>query len=188
MDPLLDTAQLAKHSRALYAYALHQVRDPAAADDLVQETLMAALDASSERFAGRSSVRTWLVGILKHKIADAFRSRAREPVSYDALGESAEDWLSADDEAAASGMGWLDSLAGDADPLAAAEHRRFVEACERQLGRLPPKAARAFVLAEVLGHDTDEVCAMLGMSSASLWTTVHRTRAMLRARLEAVRP
>src|SRR5262245_64024075 len=61
----------------LLRYATFQLRDPALAEDVVQETLLAALTDSSH-FAGRSAFRTWLVGILKHKIVDAIRKRSRE--------------------------------------------------------------------------------------------------------------
>src|SRR5918911_1258058 len=68
---------VAKHRDYLYRYALLQLRDASRADDVVQETLLAAVE-SPERFSGRSSLRTWLTGILKHKIIDVFRKQARE--------------------------------------------------------------------------------------------------------------
>ena len=85
----LDPAALEEHRRYLYRYAIQQVRDAEAANDLVQDTLVAALE-NGDRFQGRSAVRTWLVGVLKHKIADSFRHRARAPVSLDALADT--DW------------------------------------------------------------------------------------------------
>src|SRR5689334_7004783 len=61
----------------LFRVAHLQLRDRDAADDVVQETLLAALSGG---FSGRSSLRTWLTGILKHKIVDAIRRRQRDPL------------------------------------------------------------------------------------------------------------
>lgn len=168
-DKPFEIAGLQDHRRLLYRFAVKAVRDPALAEDLVQETFLAALGGAGSRFAGRSSVRTWLTGILKHKIADALRERARAPVSYDEAVEA-----SAPDPAL---------LHGD-EPEAAMTRRRFVEACQRSLDRMSARAARAFVLADVLGHETEEVCAMLGMTSSNLWTTLHRVRQSLRREFE----
>jgi RNA polymerase sigma-70 factor (ECF subfamily) len=168
MSEPFDNAALQEHTRPLFRYALKRVRDPMLAEDLVQDTFLAALAGAGQRFAGRSRVRTWLTGILKHKIMDAFRERARAPLSYD--------------DAVAAGA--VDHAAGEAEPEAATEHRRALHACQSQLERMSPRAARAFLLT-VLGHDTKEVCALLGISSANLWTSVHRVRRSLRRTLEA---
>ena len=69
--------ELHKHRAYLYRYALLQVRDANRAEDIVQETLLAAMEGG-DRYAGRSSVKTWLTGILKHKITDLFRKQSRE--------------------------------------------------------------------------------------------------------------
>ena len=68
---------LEQHGDVLYRYALLQFRDEHKAEEVVQETLVAALQ-SQDRFQGGSSVRTWLIGILKHKVLDQFRLEARE--------------------------------------------------------------------------------------------------------------
>ena len=64
----------------LYRFALSRVKDPSVAEDLVQETFLAALRAR-ENFKGRSAGRTWLIAILKHKIVDYIRKKIREPAS-----------------------------------------------------------------------------------------------------------
>ncbi len=66
------SAWLEEHGDALYGYAKARVGTRELAEDLVQETLLAALQ-SRDRFAGRSSVRTWLFSILRHKIVDVYR-------------------------------------------------------------------------------------------------------------------
>src|SRR5947209_8093035 len=68
---------LEEHGDALYAYALTRVRSADAAEDIVQETLLAALTAK-ETFAGQSAQRTWLLGILKHKLIDHLRKSIRQ--------------------------------------------------------------------------------------------------------------
>jgi RNA polymerase sigma-70 factor (ECF subfamily) len=178
----LDASQLQEYRRYLYRYAVQQVRDPELANDLVQDTFVAALEGGC-RFEGRSAIRTWLVGILKHKIADSFRYRGRAPLSFEAL---------ADVDADGDDVELVERLAGAApaadDPAAVEARRRFWEACQAHLDRMPAQAARAFMLSEVLGHDSDEVCRALGITNANLWTTLHRTRKRLQHALEAARP
>jgi RNA polymerase sigma-70 factor (ECF subfamily) len=179
----IDEPQLKEYRRYLYRYALQQVRDAELANDLVQDTFVAALEGSC-RFEGRSAIRTWLVGILKHKIVDSFRHRGRAPLSLDAFGDGDDDF-----ESAAAAAERLAGAAPEADDPAAAEaRRRFWEACQAHLDRMPAQAARAFVLREVLGHDSDEVCRTLGITDANLWTTLHRTRKRLQQALADARP
>jgi RNA polymerase sigma-70 factor (ECF subfamily) len=179
----IEESALKDHRRYLHRYALQQIRDPEIANDLVQDTFVAALEGGC-RFEGRSAVRTWLVGILKHKIADSFRGRARAPLSLEALGDG--------DAEVDGGAGVLERLAGAShaadDPAAAEARRRFWEACQAHLDHMPAQAARAFLLREVLGHDSDEVCRTLGITSANLWTTLHRTRKRLQHALAEARP
>ncbi len=167
------------YRRYLHRYALQQVRDPDLANDLVQDTFVAALEGGC-RFEGRSAVRTWLVGILKHKIADSFRYRGRAPLSLEALREGDGEDDVAEQIASAS--------SADDDPAALEARRRFWEACQAHLDRMPAQAARAFMMKEVLGHDSDEVCRTLGITDANLWTTLHRTRKRLQQALEVARP
>ncbi len=189
MDDTFDAGSLQEHTRTLYSYALKEVRDPTLAEDLVQETFLAALGSAGKRFAGRSSVRTWLVGILKHKVVDAFRERAKAPVSYDdALNAGSAGGTALEIDAEGASLGVLNTLAVDSGPEAAIARKRFLEACQRHLDSMPSRAASAFVLSDVVGHGTEEVCAMLGISKANLWTTLHRARRSLSGALEAVRP
>jgi RNA polymerase sigma-70 factor, ECF subfamily len=172
----------------LYAMALREVRDPVLAEDLVQETFVAALGSAGARFGGRSSVRTWLTGILKHKIIDALRERAKAPSSFD----DTVQWEDTDDDGI-DGDQRASAFAGDrhgvdGGPLAAITHKRFLEACEAQLGRMSRQGASAFMLTDVLGYESSEVCEMLGVTSGNLYTMLHRTRRNLRGALESHRP
>lgn len=90
----IDTSSdnwLNEYSDILYRYALVRVRSEATAEDLVQETLLAGLQGVA-RFLGQSTVRAWLVGILKHTIIDYFRKNRHEMTTLDAE-EMMEDLL-----------------------------------------------------------------------------------------------
>ncbi|MPZ43275.1 MAG: sigma-70 family RNA polymerase sigma factor [Betaproteobacteria bacterium] len=169
----LDSELLKDHTRYLTAYALRRVSDRSLAEDLVQDTFLAALSAEVD-FEGRSSLRTWLTGILKHKIADVFRARVRLPLSLEAL-------RAADDEPIELGIaanGEHFDFGGD--PHKQLEHKRFCEAFQRELGRMPERTAEAFMASEFTLADSDEVCERFGMSPGSLWVMRCRTRAALR--------
>jgi len=140
------------------AYALRRARTREHAEDAVQETLVAALEGLPG-FDGHSTLSTWLFGILKHKIADGARRGPRE--------EPAEGEL---DEYVHEGPGPEQSCAS----------RGMVALIARGLERLPPKSARAFVLREVLGLETEEVCAVLAVTPTHCWVLVHRARRRLR--------
>ncbi len=172
--------ELERHRPYLLRFALLQLRDRVAAEDAVQDTLLAAIQGAAQ-FAGQSSVRTWLVGILKHKIIDGIRRTVRErPVEHRAETEGAEDldaFFADDGHFAESPEEW-------ASPERSLEERRFFEALERCLQSLPKKTASAFTLRELIGMDTDEICKELGISSSNCWVMLYRARMSLRACLE----
>jgi RNA polymerase sigma-70 factor, ECF subfamily len=168
------------HGDLLYRYALVRVRDASHAEELVQETFLAAL-ASRERFAGASSERTWLVGILKHKIVDHFRRSARELTGDAPLGD---DDLELFEESSRYWIHEVGPADWGADPAAAFERARFWETLDRCLGELAPRAASAFALRELEGLDGGEICKVLGVTPTNLWVMLHRGRAHLRLCLE----
>jgi RNA polymerase sigma-70 factor (ECF subfamily) len=156
----------------LLRYASLQLRDPHAAEDAVQETLLAAL-AGEASFAGRSNLRTWLTGILKHKIIDAIRRSSREAAlpeadtaEFDALFDQTGHWV--------------DPPAPWADPDASLEQKRFFAALEACLERLPQKIAQAFMMREHLGLETAEICKELAITPTHCWVLLYRARMALR--------
>src|SRR5271165_3288965 len=75
--PALTSDWVDAHADYLFNFAIGQVRDASTAEDIVQETFLAAVKAQGT-FSGQSSERTWLVGILRHKICDHLRKTCRE--------------------------------------------------------------------------------------------------------------
>ena len=174
----VDALELAKHRPQLLKYALRELRDATTAEDVVQETLLAALQGA-ERFRGGAALRTWLTGILTHKIADHYRRGRREAsladgrdgATYDPLdGHPGEDVADADTDA---GVGW-------GDPEAAFAQERFFEVLERGIARLPARTARVFHMREVLGMSTDEICQALAITPAHCAVLLYRARMALR--------
>lgn len=173
---MLQTEEMAQHARKLKAYALRRVADAALAEDLVQDTFVAALGAQQGEsgFRGDSSTYTWLTGILKRKIADHYRSGPQRTSSLEDLhGGDAEDGASGADALEATGAG----------PERLLENKRLVEAVQKRLDRMPARTARAFLMAEVGGHDASEISAELGISAGNLWVLLHRTRRQLQEAL-----
>jgi RNA polymerase sigma-70 factor (ECF subfamily) len=159
----IAASELEQHRSYLTAYALRRVGDSGLAEDLVQDTFVAALGAA-QGFRGDASPRTWLTGILKHRIADTYRAPERAIESLDE-NEGAEAELAAP----------------DADPAADLERTRLRETLRRQLARLPKRARRAFELAELEGRDAAEVSRLLGVTPHSVWEMVRRARKSLQA-------
>lgn len=171
--------ELERHRPYLLRFALVQLRDRSGAEDAVQETLLAAIQGAS-RFAGESSLRTWLVGILKHKIIDSIRKTAREqPVESHPDGDAVEveAFFAEDGHFAEAPEEW-------ASPDRALEQRRFFEALERCLQALPGNTRSAFTMRELMGLETEEICKELGVSTSNCWVMLHRARLSLRACLE----
>lgn len=102
----------------LFRYALLQLRDRDLADDAVQETLLAALQSISG-FEGKAGLRTWLIGILKHKIADHWRRSAREAPVPEFIRTDEDDAETGQDDFFMSSGHWNGGPKIWADPEAA---------------------------------------------------------------------
>jgi len=184
-NPFVDAdpfaAELDAHRRYLLRVARLQLRDGDLAEDVVQETLVAAL-AGRQGFSGRSTVRTWLTGILKHKIVDAIRQKQRRPIAAAELDEEAD--LEALDPLFADGGAWQTPPTSWGDPESALSQQEFMEVLERCLERLPPATARVFAMREILELSTDEICKELTITANNLWVILYRARMALRQCLE----
>jgi RNA polymerase sigma-70 factor (ECF subfamily) len=163
---------LREHGDLLWRFAIARVKDADAAEELVQDTLVAAL-GSLQHFRGDSTERTWLVGILRHKIADRERARRRAGTR--------EVW---DDNYGPDGR-WAHAPArAHADPSALGERPEFWERFARCLALLPAPIAQAFVMREIRGVSVEAICVHANISAENAWVRLHRAREGLRRCLE----
>lgn len=174
-------AQIETQRPYLLRYATLQLRDAQAAEDVVQETLLAAL-AGEAAYAGRARLRTWLTGILKHKIVDALRRARREQPLPD---EEPGDELAALDALFLENGHWRDGPASWSDPDGALEQKQFFAALEMCLERLPTRTAHAFLMREHMGMETADICKELDITPTHCWVMLYRARMTLRQCLEA---
>ncbi len=164
----------------LLRYASLQLRDAAAAEDAVQEALLAAL-AGEATYAGRANLRTWLTGILKHKIVDTIRRQSREPAQLPAQADGDD----AEFDALFDRRGhWEEAPDAWEQPEGALQQKQFLAALEACLRALPERTARVFMMREHLGLDTSEICKELGVTPTHCWVMLHRARMALRLCLE----
>lgn len=169
-----------EHADYLFGHALTRLRDRHVAEEVHQETFLAALK-SVGKFRGDSSPRTWLVGLLRRKIADHYRKRYREGEgkSIDATDLTIDAWF---DE---NGSWIVQPKRCEMDPAELQQRADFRTVLQSCLKSLPDRLAEAFVLRVVDDWKPDEVCKVLSITPTNLWVALHRARARLRACLEA---
>jgi len=179
VPPLTDPERwLIDHGDMLWRYAIARVRDTHVAEELIQAALVAALE-SHAGFRGESTERTWLMSILRHKIADHGRARQRERTLREPASAAAAS-LARDDRYNEHG-GWLNLPAAWSRSLTRSlESDDFWREFEACLGLLPAGVAEAFILREVRGIDAPIACAELRITPENLWVRMHRAREMLR--------
>jgi RNA polymerase sigma-70 factor (ECF subfamily) len=180
-DDTLTAESLAALRPALLRYARLQLREPAVAEDLVQATLLAALQLR-EGFRGEASPLTWVTGILRRKIVDHYRSVAREqplPVAPD--GEADDGLL---DRLFVANGHWADPPRAWDDPGESRLQEDFLRVFEACLEGLAGQAGRVFALREVLELEPDDICKDLGLSKSNYWVLMHRARLRLRQCIE----
>jgi len=181
MDAATFAAELDTHRRYLLRVAQLQLRDNDLAEDVVQETLLAALSAQAG-FTGKSSVKTWLTGILKHKIVDAIRQKQRQPIFQASFDEETD--LDEFDPMFQDNGRWESPPADWGDPENALSRRQFFDMMEFCLEKLPPNTARVFMMREVMELESDEICKELTITANNLWVILYRARMALRQCLE----
>lgn len=174
-----SAADLDAHRGAMLRFARRRIRDEDLAEDAVQDALASAI-ASVSTFQGQSQLRTWLIGILHHKIQDTFRRETRYVRLGDRAGERDDD----------GGDALADLLQADAppmfdDPATAVSRRRMGEALVREIESLPPTLREVFVAQVLEGEETASVCARLGITEANCWVRLHRARKRLAERMRA---
>jgi len=178
-DEKLDPGRwVDEHGDYLYQFAFSRLRDRSAAEDAVQETMISALKAAGS-YAGRSSERNWLMGILKHKIYDYFRDRKKGAISESELPNDSTGalfnrighWKNPPEK-------W------DLNPEAVVENREFWKVLSDCLHDVPEQLRLPFVMRQFDDKKTDQICNILGISATNLRVRLYRARTMLRECLE----
>ncbi|HEY0268307.1 MAG TPA: sigma-70 family RNA polymerase sigma factor [Methyloradius sp.] len=174
-------AWLTEHGDYLYRFALARLRDPHQAEDVVQETLLAAIQNQS--FEGKSAPRTWLTGILKHKIIDLMRKQVREQPMED-IGEDLPDEPGMDEFFSGDKRHWDEAPQRWDVPENDLEQKQFFITLQACMDRLPKKLASLFMLREVQEEDNEEICKALGITATNAWVMLYRARMSLRKCME----
>jgi RNA polymerase sigma-70 factor (TIGR02943 family) len=170
----------------LLKFARLQLRNEAWAEDAVSETMLAAI-AKPQAFGGKAQLRTWLVGVLKHKVVDCLRTNLREPNVADMRG-NAEDDMSEGDLIDAIGFkqdGHFNEAPADwGNPDSDLSQRQFMAVMDACIAKLPAVQGRLFLMREWLELDAEEVCKTLNITSTNLYVQLHRARLKLRECLQ----
>ncbi len=165
----------------LYGFALLRVTDAAVAEELVQETFLAALAAfKNDNFSGRSSIQSWLTGILKHKIMDYFRKKYRNSAHPfdDIREEDIGDFFDARGNWRVKPSHWADT------PQKKYEQQELMRALIACIDTLAQRQADAFRLRELDGAEAKEICKVLKISATNYWVLMHRARLAMRRCME----
>ena len=157
-------------------FARLQLRNDAWAEDAVSETLLAAL-SRLQAFGNRSQLKTWLVGILKHKVIDLIRSNTREVAMADEGSDNNSDELHkivfrADGHFADPPNDWD-------DPHQTLQQSQFFQVLDACMERLPPALGRLFLMREWLELSSEEICKELAVTPTNLYVQLHRARLRL---------
>jgi RNA polymerase sigma-70 factor, ECF subfamily len=165
---------------ALLRYASLQVREAAVAEDLVQNTLVAALKSLAS-FRGDAAPQTWLIGILKRQIIDHYRRMTREAPLPVGGADGGADLL---DRLFASNGHWLTQPSVWSNPEESLQQEVFLAVLEACLKGLAGQSGRVFALREIMELDAEDICKDLGLSQSNYWVLMHRARLRLRQCVE----
>jgi len=167
----------------LYRYALTRVSNSSVAEDLVQETFLAGIK-SLKNFGGRSTLKTWLTGILKFKLMDYYRKSSREK-TFTQLTSFYEDQ---ENEHFGDNGHWLNGDFSPADWSAEqwenVDRQEFMTQFLECAEKLPPKIKQVYLMREVDGVDSKDIVEQLEITPQNLWTILHRARMALRKCLQ----
>ena len=178
----IDTNELISLRSNMMRFASLLLRDKHVVEDVVQETMLAAIE-HQHGFKNQSSMKTWVFSILRNKAIDVLRRRGRELCMTDFALET-DDHL---DEALFNQAGHWEQSArptGWCDPEQSLEQTQFWVVLETCLQRLPEQTASVFILREFLGLEVNEICKKMCISSSNCWTILHRARSSLRLCLD----
>ena len=152
---------------SLFQFALSRTKNRVVAEDLVQDTLLAAIKCY-DSFRQQASTSTWLFAILRRKICDYFRQSRRSEDRDEPLSDGK------DMPTRQSGRRW------DDDPAAIFQNTEFQATFENCLSKLPEKLAEVFVLREMNQYAPHDIREILGINATTLSMRLHRCRQALR--------
>jgi len=173
------------HGDYLFRYALVRLRDEVRAEDAVQETLLAALQ-HLDSYSGRSTERTWLTGILKHKVVDQIRRACRE-VPFEPSDADLSEFDPLFERQDVFTDHWSDTLSPriwHRSPEDAVQQDEFFGVLQQCIRKLPVRVAHVFTMREMDEIDTEEICQLLELSASNFWVMMHRARMSLRRCIE----
>ena len=167
----------------LMRFARAKLQDAHTAEDVVQDTLLAAL-AGKTPFLGQSGLRTWLTSILNYKIIDTYRRHSQENTRRVTRYAHDDDTANHDDEL--QGLAEQDVRQGLEDPSQELERRQLAAHMMAAVEQLPSKQRDVFVLVQMHGYSGDEAAKAVGLSLSNVWVILHRARKMLQGQLQGV--
>lgn len=162
----------------LFSYAIVRIKDESIAADLVQNTFLAALTATGS-FQGKSSLKTWLLGILKHKIMDYYRVKQKESVLQDTeLDSIGPGDFTTEGKWVEKPKAWHHS---PEEVLENNEAQKMLWDC---INALPERMRLLFMLREIDGESTETICERMNLSISNFSVLLYRTRHKLRKEFE----
>ena len=182
--PVDDTGDFVRQVAGLQGYllrfALMQLRNPAWAEDAVSETTVAALK-HPQGFAGRAQLKTYLIGILKHKVIDQLRLHQRtwqDERTPDEAHDPVEDLaFLPDGHYATEPSAW-------GNPEQDLQQQQFLQVLQVCVDKLPPVQGRLFLMREWLELSCEDICKELTLTPTNLYVQLHRARLRLRECLD----
>lgn len=176
-------SELQTHHSALLRFALFQLSDQQLAEDAVQDTLLAALE-KPDSFAGQSSLKTWLMAILKYKILDVQRRRYRDPQFISPQLDEENDRSDFDSLFDSSGHWGSEAPRNWGKPEANLEDRHFWQTYELCANKMPRRTAMVFAMREVMELEISDICNQLEITATNCSVLLYRARMSLRLCLE----
>ena len=178
-----------RHHSALIRMAMGYVADREVAEEVVQDTWMAVIEGL-DRFQGRSSLRTWIFGIMIHKAKDRGVREKRHTnfSSFESLDEESDDMI--DPSRFHQSGEWAGHWAfppqpwDDQTPEKLLASQQAVNAMNKAIEALPQTLKNVLILRDVEGVVAKEACDILKISETNLYVRLHRARERVRQAVE----
>ena len=178
-----------KHHGALIRMALGHVADREVAEEVVQDTWMAVIEGLA-RFEGRSSLRTWICGILIHKAKDRGVREKRHTTFSDFESHSDDNDEAVDPSRFHQSGEWTGHWAfppqpwDDRTPETLLASHQAVHAMNRAIDELPRTLKDVLILRDIEGVEAKEACELLKITETNLYVRLHRARERVRRAVE----